>query len=288
MHQVCGVSTCQIPTQDRICGVHTRDVSLNLKLLCVEHGGGPSLLEELDVVITRQAKIVGVPIGIVVHNNEPRLPFHDAASNLRIEVYRELATLGVIAANHNPHLQRVQRTPVEVGIWLSSRPGFLSNLPDAGAMVEAMKRRRMEVEKMIDRPPTMVMLGNCATPTDDGAECTRHLYAALDDDNRPPAFITCPQCGTEHDVLTRQRALISEGRKAAGTASEVSRVLSRIGIVVAASTIRGYAQARVSRGVRYEPRVQPVDVTLEGHPLYSIQQTMDVWLQGQMKKGKAA
>ena len=260
---------------------------MNLKLLCVEHGGGPSLLEELDVVITRQAKIVGVPIGIVVHNNEPRLPFHDAASNLRIEVYRELATLGVIAANHNPHLQRVQRTPVEVGIWLSSRPGFLSNLPDAGAMVEAMKRRRMEVERMIDRPPAMVMLGNCATPTDDG-ECPRHLYAPLDDENRPPAWVRCAACGAEHEVLSRQQALIADGRRAVGTAAEVSRVLGRIGIVIPASTIRGWSQRRLSRGRVIEPKLEPAGWDGE-HPLYLIQDCMDVFLRSnQSRKGRAA
>jgi hypothetical protein len=277
MDHGCGVSQCGRPTQDVICSLHVRELTLNLKLLCVEHGGGPSLLEELDVVITRQAKIVGAPIGIVVRSAETKLLHNDAASDLRIGVYRDLATWGIVAMDANPHLQRRQRTPVEAGAWLSTIPGLLANLPGVVVLWETARRRRLEVERAIDRPPTMVFLGDCAH-ADDGEPCTRHLYAALDDDNRPPAWIRCPMCGAEHEVLERQRALIAQARRSVGTAAEVARVLGRIGINIQANTIRSYARRRVVGKRVYEARLRAVDVTDDKHPLYLINDVLDVYL----------
>ncbi|MEU0467281.1 hypothetical protein ABZ215_25040 [Amycolatopsis sp. NPDC006131] len=246
------------------------------------------MLDELDVTITRQGKVVGPPVGVVVRTKETPLPFHDPASELRIAVYRDLLAWGVTVLDHNPHLLRVQRTAVETADWLATIPGLLASLPGAGDMHANLLRRRKEVEKMIDRAPTTVMLGKCSAVTDDG-ECPRFLYAALDDENRPPPFVSCPLCGAEHSVFERQRHLVAQGRIAAGTAAEVSRVLSRIGIQIAASTIRGYAQRRVSRNSVIEPRIHAVDVTAEGAPVYEIASVLDAYMASKTKKkGKAA
>jgi hypothetical protein len=259
-----------------------------LRALCVEHSGGSSLLEELDMVITRQAKIVGAPIGIVVRSGETRLPYHDPASDLRIEVYRELATWGVVMLRENPHLDRVQRTPIATGEWLAYKPGLLANLPGVESLHANLVRLRRDIERMIDRPATTVMLGICSTVLEDGTGCPKHLYAVLDDENRPPAWIRCPQCGAEHEVLARQQALVAQGRLTVGTAAEVSRVLGKIGIIIPASTIRSWAQKRISRGKVIEPRIKAVEASAEWHPLYRIDDVLGAYLKGLEKKGKAA
>jgi hypothetical protein len=236
------------------------------------------LLQELEITAMRQAKIGGGPIGVVQSSADNPIPFHDPASTLRVEAERELRTWGILAATTFTHLKAKQRTPREYAAWLAKIPGLLANLDGVADMHSKVTDLVHQVTDMIDRPPAKAYLGNCAAPAMEG-ECATYLFVNLDAENRPPAYVRCPTCLTVHDVAIRQQQLVEQARDVVGTATQISKVLDRIGITIAPSTIRGYAQRRTSRGSIIEPRIRRVEVADDGgQSYYRVNDVMTVYL----------
>jgi hypothetical protein len=275
MHHACGVSQCDRPTLDIICPLHLRELVLALQRLAGDHKES-GLLEELEVTAMRQAKLGGAPIGISVATSTTPMPYHDLASTLRIEVEKELRTWGNHAVATFTHLNHPRRTPRQFAAWLATIPGLLAGLDGVERMHATFKAYVPRVIRMIDRPPATAYLGNCAAPTEDG-ECPTYLFVTLDDDGTVPPYIRCPSCETAHEVATRQQQMIQKASDVVGTAAEVSKVLARLGITIAASTVRGYAQTRISRGSIIQPRIFKAAED-GGQSLYRVRDVMDAYL----------
>lgn len=268
MYATCAVSRCERPTQDRICNLHVRELTLTLQRLA----GDPDesgLMEELEVTAMRQAKIGGRPIGVINTSTDNPIPYNDDASELRIEVERELRTFGKLAAASFTHLQAKARTPREYAAWMATIPGLMSGLDGVERLLATAVQAVGAITRMIDRPADKVYLGSCSIPTETG-ECETYLFAALDIEGRFPAFVRCPSCDYLHDAAMRQQALVEAAGDVVGTAQDLSTVMARFGYTVAASTIRGYAQRRISRGSIIEPRIHRVPMADEkpGDPAY--------------------
>lgn len=285
MQHDCGVSPCGRPTQERICEHHLGELVGALRDLVEQPA---DLLTELETTATRQDRL-GSPVGVRTRGGgEKPVFFLEPASALLADVRDELAWWGRYCAERFPHFQAQERGPREAAVWLLSIPRLLAGMEGVESMHGRVTHLTRQVWRQVDARPRHVHLGVCSTQLPDEGECPKHLYAPIDDRDATPAWMRCPACGADHDVRARQRTLVAQARVTGGTAAEVSRVLARVGVPVPASTVRSWAQHRVSRGTVIEPRIEAVDVDVDGHPIYRVLDVLSVWMSGQAKRGRAA
>lgn len=96
--------------------------------------------------------------------------------------------------------------------WILAQP-WVSELLDELLDIE----RRLAW--FVDRPADRWYAGKCSA-TDEHGQCLVDLYARVD-----RGWITCPGCGTRHDVSHRREILLHEAKKYLVTATEAARAL---------------------------------------------------------------
>lgn len=98
--------------------------------------------------------------------------------------------------------------------------------------------------------------GRCASRTRRPGPCRGHLYA------RPGAqVVVCRECGTAYDVESRRSWMLARLDDHLGNASQLSRLVAYLGIELAASSIRKYAE---------KARIAPHGKDSGGHPQYRL------------------
>lgn len=115
--------------------------------------------------------------------------------------------------------------------WVRMRPWAWDAFDQLGDVVR-------RIAPAVDRPAERVDAGVClAVLPESGEKCQRRLSA-------PPgaAKVRCPGCGATHDAQARRETLLAEARSQRGTATEVARWLTLLGLPTPAATVRKWAQ----------------------------------------------
>lgn len=174
----------------------------------------PQLLEQLDVAVSRQAK-VGNGGKAGKGSAHLRSPINVGAMEVRDE-------LEAVAA-----------------IWGSLTVEALRRDPNVARGVVVLGRSVKNAYRAIDRAQERVYLGVCMYEEGD-ATCHAELWA------RPNAKeLTCSQCGVTHDVAERRAWLLLHAADTICTVREASQWLGDVGgIPVTQDRIRGYVKRK--------------------------------------------
>lgn len=173
----------------------------------------PQLLDQLDVAISRQAK-VGSGGKAGKGSTHERNPINFGALDARDQLLTEVAIAG-------DDIDAIRRDP------------------EAARIVVRLGRAVKNAYRAIDRAQPRTYLGVCMY-TEADATCHAEVWA------RPNAKeVTCSQCGVTHEVAERRAWLLLHAADTICTVKEASQWLGDVGgIPVTQDRIRGYVKRK--------------------------------------------
>lgn len=199
------------------------------------------LTRELDVTVTRQARIISQSDRIRGNSEHP-FPFHWSASDTAWCLHNTLATwarelceargmeyipLGALPATFmgppRPGQRRVPPgyvdTTAGIARWLSHHVMAIAASVGAGQAADEITAAVDAAVRMIDRPPARLYIGPCGEAHEVG-RCDADIYVTMG-----AAQARCPACGATHSVDRRREQLRAQVRGILGTAAELARLL---------------------------------------------------------------
>lgn len=186
----------------------------------VSHRGGRSLLAELRIVSTRQARMTR-PDDTSRPTERP-LPFNERAAAVLDD---DRAWLNVAAAAlHLP----AANTPPETAALIAQHLPKHAGRPACVMVVAEAKRRVARAETLVDRPPAEWFAGHC--------DCGNDLYA-----REGAAAVECRMCGRVHDVEARRAYLLSLVEDQLATVAEICRAVHLFDEPVSRSQVTNWA-----------------------------------------------
>lgn len=188
----------------------------------------PWLLDELEVTITRQDRVVEKQPG---KSNEKPMMFNDRASTARLSL---LAGLGSFARVYGWSGARL----ADPAGYLLTRMHVIRMSDDAGMVYRDVDAAVRAAKQAIDRPADKVFAGPCNTEyrgLGGTAICSADLYA-----REGKATVRCRECGAEHDVQARREWMLKEVRNYEADAGLMASILTGLGFKIDSSTIRKY------------------------------------------------
>lgn len=223
MTSICTLPGCGQPSGDaQVCH---RCVNRLVKRLT----DGRWLADQLTITITRQDRITdgGRRAG------EPPLPYREEAAE-RYWTLRNTLTTWARDLCGDVVPDGVGDTIGDLAEWLAQRATQIRRHPAAGQLVDELDDALTQAWRIIDRPPTLWPAGECG---DNG--CTGQLLAHLD-----AVVVSCPECGTLHDVEVRMAWLVDQAECVLLTAAEMTRAMGALDIEVTADRIRKWAERK--------------------------------------------
>lgn len=177
-------------------------------------GGVVPAMSELDVTVTRQARIMAT---VGSRSTETPLPWHEKASTSGRHLHAVLVSWALLVVEE----REVQApTDATVAQWLSGHVEWLRHHP---AGVEALREIHAAVDgalRVIDRPVEQRWLGLCEHPTDAGP-CP---YSVLAEPGEH--YVTCRACGAVHDTEARRDRMLAAVDDQLSHASLIASALS--------------------------------------------------------------
>ena len=252
----CGV--CASPTGDHghLCRTHTETLCLDLRTVAW-------LTAELDVTVTRQARITAARHGS--RSASTPLPWNEHASARRHELactvnVWALDTSRLSEDDRDRLAEHPQHDVPAVAAWLVRNLPTLRQHPEAGDAYDQLTDSIQQARRAIDRPLDLTTFGPCHAEQDDGTVCAETLYA-------PPGreVIAC-RCGAQHSAQTRREWMLNHCRSLKGTASQIASWVRIFGIEASTDRVRAMAARKrfEQAGERPRPGGKP------GQPLYRL------------------
>jgi hypothetical protein len=188
--------------------------------LSVALGDIPALWEQLDIVLTRQARYSD-PEG---RGGEQAVPFNIKASELGTALRGLLNTwCRLIAEERGKDLP--EDHPAVVARWLLNQVTWLRHHRAGSEAVEELTDAVNAVRRVVDRPAERIYAGPCA-------DCGGDLYG------KPGAVsVDCRPCGLNYDVAEMVAWMQNEARGRLVTAKEGAVLLSRFGLTTTRNRI---------------------------------------------------
>jgi len=227
---------------ERLCGECWDRLAVRLREV-------PGLVDELEVTITRQDKVVASSVGSSGHKETP-LPFNGTASLARTELRHFLGSWARDAAERSGAAlpTTVDRDVIsDAARWLLEHEGAVRHHPAADDLCEEITNAVWGAVRAIDRPPDRVFAGWC---------CGAVLYA------RPGATsATCRWCETGHDVRGQRDLLLRQLEDRHETAADAARILGALGVKVNPRALSVWAgRGRLARTEGRRPTYRLGDV----------------------------
>jgi hypothetical protein len=219
VNEPCLVEWCDRPVGDGYCCQTCHDK------LCVALGDVPALWEELETVLTKQARYAAAEF----RRGERALPFNDAASEIGWVLRNTLGTwCRLIAEERGRDLP--EDNPPAIARWLLSHTLWLRHQRAGHEAIEEIKAAVDAVRKAVDRPAPRIYAGPCP-------DCAKDMYG------RPGAeAVECRPCGVTYTVKVRVEWMRSELRGKLVTAREATVLLGRMGFALSQKTIEKWKQ----------------------------------------------
>lgn len=203
-----------------------------------ELGDVPSIVADLDIMLSKQARIGnGGAAGLARERSPINVGAMDPGwvlTNVLTTWTRDVAEVVGFLAEHSTSPSRAAARILLNHIPEIRRHPAVNELFDE--ITDAIKQAR----RVVDRPADRIYLGQCLveTPDDDGraVTCLEEIYA------RPGANeVRCKVCLHDHPVAERRAWLLQRASDMLFTVKEASEMLGEIGrITVTQASIRGY------------------------------------------------
>lgn len=219
-----------------------------------DHGTVLCILDELDVQMSRQARMGSRSGG---RSAETPIPFDARAAKAHAAMSHVLTSWARHYGAIGPDLAGPRRS----AHWLRRHLTEIMTSIDAAMMHADLSGVITKALVVIDRADTKEYIGICSAPSMQGA-CSMDLYAPLDTPS-----LTCPQCGTAHDVKARRLVMLDAARGMLLNATEVARITAIYGGRVTPEQIYKW---------KHRGRLIPRAITSEGHPRYRLGDVLDL------------
>lgn len=195
--------------------------------LSVALGDVPALWDELDTVLTRQARYSD-PEG---RGGDKALPFNLKASDVGEALRGTLNTwCRLIAEERGKDLPEDE--PAAVARWLLNHVTWLRHHRAGSDAVDEITSAVHKVRCVVDRPPERIYAGPCA-------DCGGDMYG------KPgAASVSCRPCGLEYDVAGRVEWMRAQVYGRLVTAREGVILLCRFGLPVQQKTIDKWVERK--------------------------------------------
>lgn len=231
----CGRCARPLPHHAHLCGECRRWLDRRLRSI-------PELVDQLDVTVTRQARIS------VGGKSSEQIPFDPAASDVADDLRNTITTWARhVAEASGTGLLDVERWP-ELGAWLADRLRFLNRRPEIVEFGRDIGRVRARVMAVIDRPPALRYAGPCT--------CGLPLYVL------PGATAAaCEACKASHDVAELRARMIDALIDRLETAARAADIATALGLRTTSAQVRGWA---------FRGRLVPHGHTALANPLYRV------------------
>ncbi len=273
---------CPVPSCDRprpgnvsICGACESDLTIALAQI-------PDLAEQLEITLTRQTSKgsgggseIPLPYGQpaseatavlrstlvgwvrvmeeglpVLDPVQPEGPWCETCGHVTCRQLARIAWLTVYVAGPDDTLESMAR-------WLLAGRTRLLRHPAVEEVVDEITAAVRAAWRVVDRPADSLFAGKCAT-------CQAGLYA------RPGAVrVRCRECGTGYDVAAQWEAMRGQIEDQLLHSVMMGAVLRQLGVMVADSTIRYWAQ---------KGRIVAHGTDRSGRPVYRVGDVLDVAL----------
>lgn len=268
--QLCTVAGCDRPTHDGwyVCEPCGRELAERL-------AETRWMLDELDIVITKQTRYTTSAGKIARASDEQPIPFNVKASEQRRYLVTAIATAARLVIDEHPewltdrfwakHDEHRRDSPAVAAAWLEHRIAGLRLHPLGGQARDEIMRHWSTCTWLIDRPRDRRYLGTCKTNWQ-GNECGGRIFQH---NGAPEAH--CDICGGEYEAEALTEVLIAEASGSLVTASEAAMLAMMLALPVGRTEVRRLVNVWVSRGVvetrdhaseNGHPRVRFGDVTI--------------------------
>jgi hypothetical protein len=192
-------------------------------------GDVPALWDELDVVLTKQARYAAAEF----RRGEQALPFNPTASELGWVLRNTINTWCRLIAEERGK-QLPEDAPPAVARWLLNHVTWLRHHRAGAEAVEEITSAVNQVRRAIDRPAERIYAGPCA-------DCGGDMYSKPD-----ASTVECRPCGLSYSVTEMRDWMRSQVYGRLVTAREGVVLLSRFGLPVVQKTIdKWYERKRV-------------------------------------------
>jgi hypothetical protein len=254
-------SVCTSPTDLRLCtsclsrltadlrSLLPREVLVNDRPVRI-----PGLVEDLEVTLTRQARI-GERSG--PRSSEVPLPYHSAAS-VDLETLRDGLSLWCkTIAGARGVVVDAEHEPGALAKWLLRWSGEIARHDDAAELYGDIRSMIRAAERTVDLPAEKRYIGPCdgVRATTEVKGCGADLYVMV----RPgqtPEYVTCSTeaCGGRYPMQSRRAWLLEQAVDRLLTAAEMSRAIRELipGKPISPNLISQWA-SRGLRGRRLTP-----------------------------------
>jgi hypothetical protein len=219
MNEPCEIEWCDRPVVEGLFCQRCADK------LSAALGDVPALWEQLDIVLTRQARY-SAPEG---RGGEKTLPFHVAASEHASTLRSLLVTWCRLIADERGR-QLPEDNPAAIARWMLNHVQWLRHHRAGSEAVEELTMAVAQVRRIIDRPAERIYAGPCA-------DCGQDMYG------KPGATsVECRPCGVSYDVAEMVAWMQHEARQRLVTAKEAIILLGRFGLPLSQKTIEKWRQ----------------------------------------------
>lgn len=225
----------------------------------------PGVLEELDIALTKQAKLRPVKGAAAVDAVE--LPFNLSAA----EAARDIRTMllpwvrKVHLGTGAPYQPKTSTAALARGLW--NYRAWLSEHHEAHLLLEDLKTVVEPVRAIIDTRVEKVFIGSCRSVVNADGErqpvCPEHMYAPA----RNVEF-TCGKCGTVHQIKSRQKQAIAAAENRVLPPQTIARALTRNGQALTAERIYNWSK----RGLLAHAAIDRTT----GRKLYRVGDVLDI------------
>lgn len=253
--QHCGAST---RPDHPLCPVDTAMLHTLLSQL-------PGILDELDVALTRQAKLR--PVKGAAVQDAVELPFNLSAA----EAARDIRTLllpwvrAVHLGTGVAYQPRTSTAALARGLWNWRQ--WLGRHHEADRLLAGLQYTVGSVRAIIDTRVEKVFVGSCRSVFNSEGErqpvCPEHMYAPA----RNTEF-TCARCGTKHDVKNRQQQAIAAAENRVLPPQTIARALTRNGQALSVERLYNWSKRGLLKPAALDPTTK--------RKLYRVGDVLDV------------
>lgn len=226
----------------------------------------PGILEELDVALTRQAKLR--PVRGLAIVDPVSMPYNVSAA----EQARDVRSLLLPWVTRIREELGINVRPGHTGTaalarGLQNYTGFIRRMDGAAGFLWDLRAMVEDVRRVIDVRVEKVFVGTCRSVFNaDGDRqpvCPEHLYAP----SRNVEF-TCGKCGTVHDVKSRQKQAIAASENRVLPPQMIARALTRNGEPLNVERLYNWSKRGLLKPAATDPTT--------GRKLYRVGDVLDV------------
>ena len=222
MNEPCEIEWCDRPVvEGRVCMTCTNRLERAL-------GDIPALWDELDIVLTRQARYNATEAR---PGAETALAFNQRASDTGTALRNILTTWCKLIGEERGRNMPAD-IPAAMAKWMLHHVTWIRHHRAGADCVEEILSVVNDARRLVDRPAPRVYAGPCQ-------DCGKDMYAKPD-----ASTVMCRPCGLEYSVSEMQAWMWRETRERLVTAKEAVVLFGRFGFVVPQKTIEKWRQRK--------------------------------------------